>query len=32
MEYPWTSPEEAARGARAFHELLERTFWGVSKG
>ena len=31
MEYPWSSPEEAARGAHALLELLKRTFRGVSK-
>ena len=30
MEYPWTSPQEAARGAPALLELLKRTFRGVS--
>jgi hypothetical protein len=28
MEYPWTNPEEAARGARALLELLGRTLRG----
>jgi hypothetical protein len=31
MDYPWTSPEEAARGAPRVLELLQRTVRDVSK-